>query len=569
MVRQFSQVLELNQNDEGKNIFLNIFSLHFLQDKIERLNGNINLEFLSLLSPPINIFPLASDDDSIKARIETLEQYYSDYYVDDGNIPYNSKMARSVGDRDVADASKIEKRRRIADSSRISRDRLRFVTTKIADDSEIISAVYQAKLEYIVNLEKELNDALNMNGHPDGSWLNMLYEDDSDDDEGGEDTANGITFSQLLLESIQERKLMMKNDQAGSSNLFAASIIPDLSESPCLSESSDSSDLPDSSESSGSSDASSSSGSYESEENLDSIEETADSNTDESNNLVAHEQNNSFNYSEDLVVDDLDDDPEHLVVDISVDEPEISVVDDLDDDPECLVVDISVDEPEHSVADDSDDDPERLVVGGSDNDLERPVADDPERLVAEKSPISFAIQNYIEPMVYNSIYSTVNNMPSTIPSSDEPTYIGLDQSPLSGTSFLGHSDNSRPLDLSNGSSQNRVCPNFDFLPQSSFFPNPLSLAAPMAYSQAPIFTEQMVIPQAPGFTPALPNFIMALAIPPPSAFTQPGLSTVAQMLQHVNHQQFNGIAAHSHHVNWLLDQNQMHSNAVDNYPTFE
>lgn len=149
-------------------------------------------EYLASLSPPINIFPISKTHDSIKSRIKILEKYYNEFYVDDGNIPYHAKMARTLGNHDISDASQHAKRRNAANLSRISRDKVRFVTARTADDSQILSTIFTSKLDYIIALEKDMNGFLMENGHHPVNIIELL------DIEDNSKKSNAILFDQIL-----------------------------------------------------------------------------------------------------------------------------------------------------------------------------------------------------------------------------------------------------------------------------------------------------------------------------------------------------------------------------------
>lgn len=152
----------------------------------------MDLEYLASLSPPINIFPISNTHDSIKSRIKIIEKYYNEYYQDDGNIPYHAKMARTLGSHDIPDASEHAKRRNAANLSRISRDKVRFVAARTADDSQILSTIFTSKLDYIVALEKDMNDILMVNGHDPVNIIELL------DVEDNSKKLNRFSFDQIL-----------------------------------------------------------------------------------------------------------------------------------------------------------------------------------------------------------------------------------------------------------------------------------------------------------------------------------------------------------------------------------
>lgn len=154
----------------------------------------MDLEYLASLSPPINIFPISNIHDSIKSRIKNLEKYYNEFYVDDGNIPYNAKMARTLGNHDITDTSQHEKKRNAANQSRTSRDKVRFVTARTADDSKILSTIFTSQLDYIIALEKDMNDMLIDCGHDPVNIIELL------DIEDNSKKSNGVLFDQILSE---------------------------------------------------------------------------------------------------------------------------------------------------------------------------------------------------------------------------------------------------------------------------------------------------------------------------------------------------------------------------------
>lgn len=171
----------------------------------------MDLEYLTSLSPPINIFPISNTHDSIKSRIKILEKYYNEYYVDDGNIPYHAKMARTLGNNDISDASQHAKRRNAANLSRISRDKVRFVTARTADDSQILSTIFTSQLDYIIALEKDMNDILMVNGHEPVNIIELL------DIEDNSKKSNGILFHQIL--SAPENVLNSTKSRENTSHL--------------------------------------------------------------------------------------------------------------------------------------------------------------------------------------------------------------------------------------------------------------------------------------------------------------------------------------------------------------
>lgn len=169
----------------------------------------MNLEYLASLSPPINIFPISNTHDSIRSRIKILEKYYNEFYLDDGNIPYHAKMARTLGNHDISDASQHAKRRNAANLSRISRDKVRFVTARTADDSQILSTIFTSQLDYIIALEKDMNDILMLNGHEPVNIIELL------DIEDNSKKSNGILFQQIL--SAQENVLKSNKEYSTKS----------------------------------------------------------------------------------------------------------------------------------------------------------------------------------------------------------------------------------------------------------------------------------------------------------------------------------------------------------------
>lgn len=123
------------------------------------LNLDVDVAFLCSQEPPIKLFPTPNTSKLPYAeQIELIEEEYRKYYVNDGDIPYSSKMARPIGDdEDTLTPFQLLEKQSGAFASRVSRDKTHFFLNRIKDDALILGKIFESAIERLADMESFIN----------------------------------------------------------------------------------------------------------------------------------------------------------------------------------------------------------------------------------------------------------------------------------------------------------------------------------------------------------------------------------------------------------------------------
>lgn len=128
------------------------------------------------------------DASSILKIVHKLEEQYKRDYVK-RDVPYNKNMVRRF-QQNGKESCNVRVRKNIqAESSRVSRDKNKFMRMRLDEDNEKLKSILGDRIERLVNVECYVNDFLVKNDQPSIDWRNGWNDDaccdlyDSNDDE--------------------------------------------------------------------------------------------------------------------------------------------------------------------------------------------------------------------------------------------------------------------------------------------------------------------------------------------------------------------------------------------------
>lgn len=171
-----------------------------------KVNFRPDASFLLKLSPPITTIPNADAFGTVEQKIKSVEKYYNEYYDDHNDIPYNAKMARAV-------LPYPSKKQRIGsgEASRLSRDKTRFVSTRLSDDVEILNGLMSSAVDDALEAEAELNAILGRSKLELINLVDFFDNEMGDDDDIEEEIDNEAKEAKNLSFGLLFKSLM--NDE--------------------------------------------------------------------------------------------------------------------------------------------------------------------------------------------------------------------------------------------------------------------------------------------------------------------------------------------------------------------
>lgn len=138
------------------------------------LNIDVDVALLAGQTPPIKLFPTSNTSHlPYNEQLSMLESEYQKHYTYRGDLKYNEKMARSIGNKGKGKNAKDDE----TCMYRIFRDRNRFFETRIKDDVLILGKVLESMIERTTEMEKHLEKVLIDAGETDLPNWDELFEE--------------------------------------------------------------------------------------------------------------------------------------------------------------------------------------------------------------------------------------------------------------------------------------------------------------------------------------------------------------------------------------------------------
>lgn len=138
------------------------------------MNIDVDVAFLAGQSPPLKVFPTPNTSYlPYNDQLSMLESEYQKHYTYRGDLKYNEKMARSIGNKEKGKNTKDDE----TCMYRIFRDRNRFFETRIKDDVLILGKILESMIECSAQMEKHLEKVLLDAGETDLPNWDELFEE--------------------------------------------------------------------------------------------------------------------------------------------------------------------------------------------------------------------------------------------------------------------------------------------------------------------------------------------------------------------------------------------------------
>lgn len=173
---------------------------------------------------------------TIHQMVHDLEEHYKKYYVKPECLPYKKNMARQFS-KSAEESSEQRTRKSIqAETSRISRDKNKFMRTRLEEDNEILQTMLCDHVVRLVNLECYANELLMKNGQQPVDWRSVWEDDvrveekesaEGDNGDKGEKSAMGNakhashgsnTKKVVDVDVVGDDQCMVASDEADSDN---------------------------------------------------------------------------------------------------------------------------------------------------------------------------------------------------------------------------------------------------------------------------------------------------------------------------------------------------------------
>lgn len=155
-----------------KNYFNTMFIDLQLLKELD-LNIDVDVAFLAGQTPPIKIFPTPNSSQlPYNEQLAMLESDYIKHYSYRGDLKYNEKMARSIGNKTGKSGTDEE-----TCMYRVCRDRNRFFETRIKDDVLILGKILESMIERTTEMEKHLEKVLLESGETSLPNWDEIFEE--------------------------------------------------------------------------------------------------------------------------------------------------------------------------------------------------------------------------------------------------------------------------------------------------------------------------------------------------------------------------------------------------------
>lgn len=118
------------------------------------------------------------DSSTIQKMIRELEDGYKNNYVKPEYVPYNKNMARQFSTGDSESQETRQRRSHQAVTSRVCRDKTKFMRAQIEESNENQHARLRRVITNLVNVECWVNDIMRQNGKEAIDWKKMWQEEE-------------------------------------------------------------------------------------------------------------------------------------------------------------------------------------------------------------------------------------------------------------------------------------------------------------------------------------------------------------------------------------------------------
>lgn len=158
--------------------------------------------------------------DSIQQIIHGVEEEFKKGYKKPESVPYNKNMARKFPNSQKESCEQRQRKYAQAETSRVSRDKNKFMRVRLEENNEILRSVFGAYISRLVNLECYANEVLMKNGQPPIDWQHV-WDDDAcsqvDSDNHNDDDDDDAEVNVEQLEDIQDDEKESQSDDSNDS----------------------------------------------------------------------------------------------------------------------------------------------------------------------------------------------------------------------------------------------------------------------------------------------------------------------------------------------------------------